>query len=84
MSTLPDWNQISEALDGASLKAPIIVGGMDNVSYTRWFKCAFAMEHTADENADFVAATYDRDCAVVDWLDFDVELADDAEWERQS
>lgn len=84
MKNIANWNLISKALDGVSLKAPIIVGIMDDVSYTRWFKCAFNMEHTADENADFEDAIYSRDCAHVDWLDYDNDLADDAEWERGS
>ena len=82
MNRQPDWSGMSKALDGLSLKAPIIDGEMDNVSYTRWFKVAFNMEHTADDNAAFDDATYNRDCGYVEPLDYDVDLADNSEWER--
>lgn len=82
MKNIANWNLISKYLYGVSLKAPILSGAMDDVSWTRWFKCAFNMEHTADENAEFDEATYTRDCAYVDGLDFDTDLADDFEWER--
>ena len=82
MKNIANWHLISQYLEGVSLEAPIIVGEMDDVSYTRWFKCAFNMEHTADENAEFDEATYTRDCAYVDGLDYDTDLSRDAEWER--
>jgi hypothetical protein len=82
MKWIANWAAMSKALASVSLKAPIIDGEMDDVSYTRWFKCAFNMEHTADENAEFEDAIYNRDCARVDWLDYDTDLSRDAEWER--
>lgn len=79
-----DWQAINKTLSRVYLQAPIVDGELNLESWVRWFKVAGDMHFTADENARFADGVGRRDCAVVDWLDFDVELADDAEWERAS
>lgn len=77
-----NWEAASKSITRACFSPSDTLAALDIPTWVRAIKVTGAMQYTAMENASFVADVHSLDNAQVDWLDYDNDLADDAEWER--